>query len=302
MPTHTPLQTLHVVGIRYLDEEPADGDICALDSYIAAAVYWEAGLPVVYEEPSLPTVRRTGETITDLGMVCAAVADEVANGLRAGRAVLVSGGNCSHCVGVFAGMQRALGPTTRIGMVWLDAHGDFNTPNTTLTGMLGGMPVAVCAGLGYARWRELAGVLAPLPTDRIVFVDVRNLDVPEEQLIRATEATIAAAAPGRPGADLAAAISDLAARCDVIYLHVDSDILDLSLTPNHITGEPGGIDLPQAHAIMDLTLATGKVAVFAVVSVFGNGEGREAGVAAGVSLIQNGMAAWKQYGMASFQE
>lgn len=294
----TPLHTLHVVGVRYFDEEPAEGDAAALDSYIASAVYWEPGLPVVYEEPQLPAVRRTGETITDLGLVCATVGEHVATGLRAGRAVLVSGGNCSHCVGVLAGMQRSLGPTTRIGLVWLDAHGDFNTPNTTLTGMLGGMPVAVCAGLGYARWRELAGISAPLPTDRIVFVDVRNLDAPEAQLIRATEATIAAAAPGRPGADVAQAIADLAARCDVIYLHVDSDILDISLTPHHVTGEPDGISLEEAHAIMDLTLATGKVAVLAVVSVFGGITGSEPAVASGVSLIREGLRAWQRSGMA----
>ena len=57
-------------------------------------------------------------------------------------------------------------------------------------------------------------------------VDVRNLDAPEEQLIRATDVVIAAPAPGFPGEDLQQAVQDLAARCDLLYLHIDSDILD----------------------------------------------------------------------------
>lgn len=291
-----PVASLQVVGVRYLDGRPAEGDEVALDAYVQAAVYWEPGLPVVYEEPDLPAARRAGDAIGDLGLVCDAVAEHVAAGLRAGRAVLVTGGNCSHSVGVLAGIQRARGPLARIGMVWLDAHGDYNTPNTTMSGMLGGMPVAVCAGLGYARWRELAGVLAPLPTERIVLVDVRNLDPDEERLIRATETTIAAAAPGRPGADLAAAVAALAERCELIYLHVDSDILDADLTPNHRTREPGGIDLAEAAAAMELVLATGKVVVVAVVAVTGTGEGAAVGVASGVELIRSGLAAWRRHG------
>lgn len=287
-----PISSLHVVGVRYLDGRPAEGDEVALDAYVATAVYWEAGLPVVYEEPALPAARRSGDRIDDLGLVCNLVGEQVAAGLRAGRAVLVTGGNCSHSVGVLAGIQRAHGPQARVGLVWLDAHGDYNTPNTTISGMLGGMPVAVCAGLGHARWRELAGVLAPLPTERIVLVDVRNLDPEEERLIRATATTIAAAAPGRPGADLQAAVAALAARCDLIYLHVDSDILDAALTPNHRTREPGGIDLDQAAAAMETVLATGKVAVMAVVAVTGTGEGHAVGVASGIALIRAGLGAW----------
>jgi arginase len=290
------ITTLHVVGVRYLDGRPANGDEVALQAYLAAAAYWDSALPVVYEEPNVPVARRVGEPIADLGLVCAAVADEVALGLRAGRAVLVSGGNCSHSVGVLAGLQRAYGPAARIGIVWLDAHGDFNTPNTTRSGMLGGMPLAVCAGLGQAHWRELAGVLTPLPTERIVLVDGRNLDPDEARLIRATAVQVAAAAPGRAGVDLAGAVADLATRCDVIYLHVDSDILDAALTPNHITREPDGITLAEARAAIELVLATGKVAVLAVVAVFGEGEGHEIGVASGLELVRAGLAGWQRHG------
>ena len=290
------LTTLHVVGVRYIDAHHATHSELPLDAYLAAAVYWDANLPVVYEEPLLADIRRTGVEVDDLGLVCAAIAEQVARGRRAGRAVLVTGGNCSHSVGVLAGLQQAHGPTARIGIVWLDAHGDFNTPNTTRSGMLAGMPLAVCAGLGQPRWRELAGVMAPLPTERMLLVDGRNLDPEEAQLIRATSMTVAAATAERAGADLHTAVADLASRCDMLYLHVDSDILDAALTPNHLTREPGGIAMAEAATVLETVLATGKVAVLAVVSVFGDGEGAAQGVASGVALIRAGLTAWPRYG------
>jgi arginase len=157
--------------------------------------------------------------------------------------------------------------------------------------------VAVCAGLALPVWRELAGVAAPLPTDRIVLVDVRNLDAPEARLIAATDAVVAAVEPGRPGADLGAAVGALAERCDLLYLHIDADILDLSLVPNHGTGEPDGADLPAVARAIDLVMATGKVAACAVVSVYGAGEGSATSVASGIGLIRAALASWKRHGM-----
>jgi len=298
MSQHMPPPGLEVIGVRYRGSTPATGDERGLDAYLAAAVYWEPGIPVVYNEPVLPVGRRSDDPPTALGQICAVVADSVAAGRRAGRAVLVTGGDCTHAVGVLGGLQRAHGPASRIGLVWFDAHGDFNTPRTTLSGMLGGMPVAVCAGLALPAWRELAGVMAPLPTDRIVLVDVRNLDEPEAQLIKATEATVAAVEPGRPGADLGAAVAALADRCEMLYLHIDSDILDVSLVPNHGTGEPGGPDLAAVARAIDLVMATGKVAACAVVSVYGAGEGSATSVASGIELIRGALASWKRHGMA----
>ena len=137
------------------------------------------------------------------------------------------------------------------------------------------MPVAVSAGLAYPRWRELSRQAAPLPTDRILMVDVRNLDPPEEQLIRATDVVIAAPAPGFPGEDLARRCADLAERCDLLYLHIDSDILDERYVPNHRTSEPNGPSMEQVLAAIDTVMATGKVGAFAVVSVWADGEGGE---------------------------
>jgi arginase len=296
MQTHQPLAELGVVGVRYRGSRPAEGDERALDAYTAAGVYGAAEVPFAVVEPAMPEERRGEDEPANLGHINAAIAESVAAARRAGQSILLTGGDCTHCVGVFAGLQAAHGPTARIGLVWFDAHGDFNTPRTTLSGMLGGMPVAVCAGLAYPQWRELAGIQAPLPTDRILMVDVRNLDAPEEQLIRATDVAIAAPAPGFPGADLAGAVAELAERCDLLYLHVDSDILDERLVPNHGTREPNGPDMAQVQAALDTVLATGKVAAYAVVSIYGAGPGSDVSVASGCELIRGGLEAWHRHG------
>jgi arginase len=179
----------------------------------------------------------------------------------------------------------------------MDAHGDFNTPKTTLTGRLGGMPVAVCAGLALPRWRENSHMKAPIPTDRIILVDVRNLDPDEEKLISATDAVIAAPSRGFPGVDLKHAVDDLARRVDMLYLHVDQDVLDACYVPSHGTVEPNGPDMDQVLAAVDSVMATGKVAAFALVSLYGAGKGAEISIQSGITLLHGSLASWKQYGM-----
>ena len=292
-----PLTRLQVIGVRYRQSKPAPGDERALDAYAAAGVYQQAQVPFEVVEPAMPEGQRREEESDNLGLLGGAIAETAAAARLEGKAVLMIGGDCNHMTGLLGGLQDAHGPAARIGLVWFDAHGDFNTPKTTLSGMLGGMPVAVAAGLGYSRWREWSHIVAPLPTDRILMVDVRNLDPAEEQLIGATDIVIAAAAPGFPGVDLKQAVDDLARRCDALYLHVDSDILDEAYVPNHGTKEPNGPDMAQVQAAIRTVMATGKVAALAVVSVYGEGEGSEISIASGLKLIGAGLEVWRQYGL-----
>jgi arginase len=296
-----PLSALQVIGVRYRSSRLAQRDERSLDAYAAADVYAAAQVPFTVLEPRFPEDLRQAEEPDNLGVLGGEIATAVAAARQQGQGVLMTGGDCSHITGVVGGLQTAHGPTARIGLVWFDAHGDFNTPHTTLSGMLGGMPVAVCAGLAFPKWREGSQIVAPLPTDRIVMVDVRNLDQAEEQLIRATAVQIAAPTPGFPGDDLAEAIAALAERVDMIYLHIDSDILDESLVPNHGTREPNGPNMTQVHAAIETVMATGKVVVLAVVSVYGEGPGSETSVASGIELIRGGLQAWHNYGLPNLQ-
>ena len=291
------LSDLHVVQIRYQGDERALPESDPVDAYAMSGAYTLLGEPTIVE-PGFPEDQRDTEPTINLGLIGGEIAEAVSAGRRAGKPVLVVGGNCAAVPGVVGGLQDAHGPAARIGLVWFDAHGDFNTPRTTLSGMLGGMPVAVSAGLAYPRWREMSRQASPLPTDRILMVDVRNLDPAEEQLVRATDVVIAAPAPGFPGEELARAVQDLARRCDLIYLHVDSDILDERYVPNHHTREPNGPNMEQVLAAIDTVMATGKVATYAMVSVWADGDGGGVAVDSGVKLIEGGLESWRRHGIA----
>jgi arginase len=289
------LPGLHVVQIRYFGDERAQSESDPVPAYVASGAYEVFGESTMVE-PEFPEDRRVAEPTVNLGLIGGEIADAVSEGRRAGKPVAVVGGHCAVVPGVVGGLQEAHGPAARIGLVWFDAHGDFNTPGTTLSGMLGGMPVAVSAGLAYPRWRQLSRQATPLPTDRIVMVDVRNLDPAEEQLIRATDVVIAAPAPGFPGEDLDGAITRLADTCDLIYLHIDSDVLDERYVPNHMTKEPDGPDMTQVLAAIDTVMATGKVAVYAVVAVWPDGEGGDLALDSGVQLLRGGLESWRRHG------
>lgn len=297
MMTSTPdlLPALHVVPIRYNGHEPALSGSDPVDAYLTSGGLAAFDVTTV-SEPSFPEERRAAEPTENLGILGGEIAKAVAEGRRGGQPVLVIGGNCASVPGVIGGLQEAHGPAVRIGLVWFDAHGDFNTPRTTRSGMLGGMPVAVSAGLAYPRWRELSRQPAPLPTDRILMVDVRNLDEAEEQLIRATDVVIAAPAAGFPGDNLEQAVTDLAERCELLYLHIDSDILDERYVPNHRTKEPNGPSMEQVLAAIETVMATGKVAALAIVSVWADGDGGKTAVSSGIELLRAGIDSWRRHG------
>jgi arginase len=274
----------------------AAGLAAAADAYLAAGFLDEvvgSGAAVAGSaRPVLDPGAVTGDPVVDLGRYNALVAEAVAEGAAAGAKPLLLGGTCNHLIGMVSGLQRVYGADGRIGLVWFDAHGDFNTPRTTHSGMLGGMPVAVAAGLCHGPWRELAGQTAPLPTDRIVMVDVRNLDPEEATLIAATDVTIARFGGDGAAEEIGAAVEALAARVDHLYLHVDADVLDASEQPNHPTAEPNGPSLAATNAALARVMTTGLVGAFGVVSVDPTGPDGATSLRSGLAMLRAGVTAW----------
>lgn len=292
---------LQVVGVRYRGSTPAPGDERSVDFYRQAGVYGPLEATATFVEPVFPEDQRSESPTENLGIIGGKIADAVADGVREGRGTVMVGGDCAHITGVLGGWQDVHGPTARIGLVWFDAHGDFNTSRTSLSGMLGGMPVAVAAGLDFPEWREASHLPAPIPTDRILMVDVRNLDPAEKQLVDATSIKVAAPAEGFPGLDLKECVDDLASRCDHLYLHIDSDIVDASLVPNHGTKEPNGPDLDQVAEAIDIVMATGKVAALALVSVSGEGEGYEVTRQSAAAMLRAAIDSWQRHGIPDWE-
>jgi arginase len=146
-----------------------------------------------------------------------AVADAVAGAARP----LVLSGDCPAGLAVAAGLQRR---HREIAVVWLDAHGDFNTPAITTSGYLGGMAIAMLAGRAAEVFAGPLG-LRPVPESNIVLAGARDLDPAEADALADSQVRrIPAAADAFPAA--LSALRDLP-----VYLHVDVDVLDSTEVP-----------------------------------------------------------------------
>jgi arginase len=281
----------HIVEVRiaYTKGRP-DGTLREAPEWQA---FREAGIYTPLGEMSFAPVRMEEselrpDPLDDVALLGGRIADAVASGAGPGRRLLMIGGNCASVPGMIGGLQAVHGAHARIGLIWVDAHPDFNTPHTTPSAILGGMPVAVVTGLCHARWRTGARIQAPLPTDRVLMVGTRKRTFGEELLIRATDvATVEIDSP-----DLTAAVQRLADAVDVVYLHVDLDILDPSLIPSHMAQVPDGPDIEQTVAALGAMLDTGRVDAFAVVSLYATREGGEQSVAAAIALLRPCLARW----------
>ncbi|MCI0598169.1 MAG: arginase family protein, partial [Beijerinckiaceae bacterium] len=119
-----------------------------------------------------------------IGFANARLARLVACAAQAKSFPLILQSNCYAAIGILAGLQMSAVPgDLRLGMIWIDAHGDCNTPETTLSGMLSGMPVAIAAGMCLHRFRKQAGLDPPIAPRGIVMVCVRENDPLEQELI-----------------------------------------------------------------------------------------------------------------------
>jgi arginase len=224
----------------------------------------------------------------------------VAEARRAGAGALVLAGYDTAAIGAVAGLQQAAGAGAAIGVVWLDAHGDFNTPETTYSGILAGMPVAILAGLAGPLWRGAAHLDAPIPTDRILIAGARDLDEKEANLIRSTDVRLLTTDDIRTGDAMAKAIRRLAASCELIYLHVDLDILDPSLVPSSSTPSAGGLSVAEAVQAMSAVFATGIVAAAGIAGLNpGAGARGERSTKSTLDVIEQALAAWKRTPAAS---
>lgn len=186
-----------------------------------------------------------------MGILGQALADEIAAVREAGHLPIAIVGDCTFSMGVLAGLQRDIPALT---LVWYDAHGDFNTPETTPSGFIGGMPLAMLCGRGEQTIRIGAGAQIQ-PEANIILTDGRDLDPGER------EAVVASALTHLPNlADLLSI--DLSDR--PIYIHFDCDVLRLSDLPAVTYPAEGGPTLETVEASLARLVDTGRVAAISV--------------------------------------
>ncbi len=178
-----------------------------------------------------------------LGLSLGHFADLVATNERDGYFTVGLLATCPSMPGLVAGLQRS-GPTLeplRIGMLWLDAHPDFNTPETTRSGSLGGMPVAVATGRALQVMRLDATLDPPLSDLHVVMGGVRLTDPLEQRLLddsRIEQLSVEDLQQMTPA--VWAQLDRLNRISDKLYVHIDMDVLDPREVMAHGNKVPGG--------------------------------------------------------------
>ena len=190
-----------------------------------------------------------------MAMANANFADKVREGLQDDLITVGLEANCNGLLGMLAGLKYdADGNARKVGLVFYDSHGDFNVPETTLSGMLGGMPVAIAAGHALHNLRRTTGLEEPLPMSHIMWGGVRDLDPLEADRFREYEVRQVSVDDIREVNDnFREQFNALADEVDVVYVHVDMDVLDPVEVPGHgltVPNGPSSVALGDAIGVM----------------------------------------------------
>lgn len=220
--------------------------------------------------PEAETRRVKDQTLRYLDEVvraCESLANRVEKCCKEGAFPLVLGGDHSIAMGTLAGLVRSRG---RQGLIWFDAHGDFNTHESTPSGNIHGMPLAAIVGLGHPRLVNLGGPAPKVRPQNVALVGVRNLDPGEKALLRKAGVrvfTMRDIDERRMKRVIHDAIKVASAGTKGVHVSFDTDILDPAVAPGTGTPWPGGVHYREAHLAMELLADSGAVTSAEIVEV-----------------------------------
>jgi arginase len=198
--------------------------------------------------------------------LCERVAGLVAEAARRDAVPLVLGGDHSIALGSLAGMTSVRGPG---GVIWLDAHGDLNTPSTSPSGNVHGMVLAAALGLGGDEFARAGWRLPAVEAGRLALVGVRSLDEGERELLGRLDAKVFTMSEvDRIGIEPCMREA-LAHAAGAAFLHVslDMDAIDPDYAPGVGTPVRGGLSYREAHLAMEVIAESGLADSFDVVEV-----------------------------------
>jgi arginase len=194
-----------------------------------------------------------GETQARMITIYKPLAAFVAATVQAGNRPVSVAGDCCTTLGVLAGLQQAgVTPT----LIWFDAHGDFNTWETSPSGFLGGMPLAMAVGLGEQTMMAGLGARPFSPTN-VILTDARDLDPGERTLVETSGITHLP--------DITALL-DYPLPAGPLYIHFDTDIIDPEEVPAMSYPAPGGPSSETVRRVFRHLAQTGRVAAVSLSS------------------------------------
>ena len=244
-------------------------------------------------ETPVRETRRPGDPgkkyVDDIAAVCRRLFETTFTSLTAGALPLVLGGDHSLSAGsVAAGAAAARQRGERLGLLWIDAHGDMNTPRISPSGNVHGMPLAALLGSEPAELAAVGGVSPAVDAARTVLIGVRNLDSAEREHVVASGIHVFTMKDvDRLGmATVAERALELTGRdADGLHVSFDLDVCDPGIAPGVGTPVRGGISYREAHLVMETVADSGRLRALDLVELNPTLDDRNATAELGVELV-----------------
>jgi arginase len=276
-----PISKIQVIGVpldlgqdrRGVDMGPSAIRAANLNARLRALGYEvedagniEVALP---ERASLGSQR--AKYLQEIAKTCGRVARQAGAALQSGFAPLVLGGDHSIAIGTVAGLSRYFHKRNgRLGLIWIDAHADMNTPQTSPSGNVHGMPLACCIGLGPRELTRLAGYAPAVRPENVALVGVRVVDQLEKPHVRKSGVrafTMRHIDEQGLGEVMKQAIAIASHGTAGFHVSLDLDFLDPTEAPGVGTPVRGGASYREAHLAMEMISDTGRLTSLELVEV-----------------------------------
>ena len=223
----------------------------------------------------IPETRHFGDPhakyLKEIADACAHLANLVLEIRLRGRTPLVFGGDHSIAVGTVSGVAESFRREgKRIGLMWFDAHADFNTPEISPSGNVHGMPMASIMGYGPVELTHILGFSPKIRTESAVMIGIREVDIKERELVKKSGVrvfTMKEIDQRGIGNVMDEALSIVTRDTDGFAVTLDADFLDPYESPGVATPVRGGADYREAHLAMEMVADTKKMVSFEITEI-----------------------------------
>ena len=260
-------------GRRGVDMGPSAFRIANIGYRIAALGYTvndQGDIPVPIPEV-IGVQNQRARYAREIGKVCETLYLKVRDSLISGHLAVSLGGDHSLAAGSIAGTASAMSQLNRpFGVLWIDAHADMNTPESTLSGNVHGMPLACVLGRGPSELVEIGGFSPKVDAKRCAVIGLRNLDDRERDIVLQS-GVHAFTMKDIDRRGMAAVMEEaLAVICDgdaALHVSFDMDGVDPAVSPGVGTPVRGGLSYREAHLVMEMVADSQQLVALDVVEV-----------------------------------
>jgi arginase len=294
------MRSVHIIGVpldlgggrRGVDMGPSAMRIAGLGEQVSSL-----GLEVTDKGDivgPIPEIRQAGDErkryVRDIARVCTRLYQSALATLEAGALPVVLGGDHSLAAGSVAASAAAARNSAdgAIGLIWVDAHGDMNTPASTTSGNVHGMPLSAILGDEPAELAGIGGFMPKVSPAKTVLIGVRNLDEREKQRVRESGVHVFTMKDiDRAGIAAVAERAIALSGEGTTGLHVsfDIDVCDPTIAPGVGTPVKGGLDYREAHMVMEMIADSGLLRAVDIVEINPTLDVRNATAVLGTELV-----------------